>query len=98
MKEIGDKKLKFGYLNCKLKKVADTEYRIIAELINKLGGQVSATGLPTDYVYKKFVEMVDSEKQVIILVLDEIDQAVEKISDGFIYRQNSSFGSRIIGL
>ena len=85
VKELGDKKLKFVYLNCKLKKVADTEYRIIAELINKLGGQVSATGLPTDYVYKKFVELVDSEKQIVILVLDEIDQAVKKISDNFIY-------------
>ena len=85
VKDSGDKKLRFLYLNCKLKKVADTEYRIIAELINKLGGKIPATGLPTDSVYKKFVEMVDSEKQVIILVLDEIDQAVEKISDGFIY-------------
>src|SRR3989344_4967953 len=42
--------LKIEYLNCKLKKVADTEYRILAELIKKMGGEVPATGLPTDQV------------------------------------------------
>lgn len=77
--------LKFLYVNCKSKKVSDTEYRIIAELINLLGGQVPATGLPTDAVYSKFIDLVDSKKQLVILVLDEIDQAVKKISDNFIY-------------
>jgi len=77
--------LKIEYLNCKLKKVSDTEYRILAELIKKLGGSVPATGLPTDQVYNKFLELVDGEKQMIILILDEIDQAVNKISDNFLY-------------
>lgn len=80
-----DKKLRIEYLNCKLKKVADTEYRILAELIKKLGGSVPATGLPTDQVYNKFIEMVEKESQIIILILDEIDQAVKKISDNFLY-------------
>ena len=84
-KEIGGADLKFLYINCKSKKVSDTEYRIIAELINMLGGKVPTTGLPTDAVYSKFVEMIDSKKQIIVLVLDEIDQAVKKISDNFIY-------------
>ncbi len=85
IKKMGQDNLRFLYVNCKLKKVADTEYRIIAELINTLGGKVPATGLPTDAVYSKFIEMIDDKKQVIILVLDEIDQAVKKISDNFIY-------------
>lgn len=85
IKKMGQDYLRFIYLNCKLKKVADTEYRIIAELINLLGGSVPATGLPTDVVYNKFIEMIDSKKQVIIVVLDEVDQAVKKISDNFIY-------------
>jgi cell division control protein 6 len=84
-KQLGLDNLKFLFLNCKLKKVADTEYRIIAELIDKLGGSVPATGLPTDYIYKKFIELIDEKKQVVIIVLDEIDQAVKKISDNFIY-------------
>ena len=32
--------VEFKYLNCKLKKVADTEYRILAALIRQLGGEV----------------------------------------------------------
>lgn len=83
--ELGNQNLKFVYINCKLKKVADTEYRIIAELINLLGGSVPATGLPTDQVYSKFIEIIDSKKQVILIVLDEIDQAVKKMNDNFIY-------------
>ena len=79
-KEMGTP-LRIEYLNCKLKKVSDTEYRILAELINKLGGSVPSTGLPTDQVYNKFIELIEKEKQLIILILDEIDQAVNKISD-----------------
>lgn len=78
-------KLRIEYLNCKLKKISDTEYRILAELIKKLGSKVPDTGLPTQAVYSKFIEILDSEKQLIVLVLDEIDQAVKKISDDFLY-------------
>lgn len=81
----GNDVLRVISINCKLKKVADTEYRILAELIHKLGGSVPATGLPTDAVYNKFVEIIDAKKQLILVVLDEIDQAVKKISDGFLY-------------
>ncbi len=78
--------LRIEYLNCKLKKVADTEYRILAELIRKLGGSVPATGLPTDQVYLRFLEILEkSEEKLFILILDEIDQAVKKISDEFLY-------------
>ncbi|MEK6761052.1 MAG: orc1/cdc6 family replication initiation protein [Nanoarchaeota archaeon] len=77
--------LKIEYLNCKMKKISDTEYRILAELIRKLGGNVPDTGLPTESVYNRFIELIESEKQLIILILDEIDQTVKKISDGFLY-------------
>jgi cell division control protein 6 len=78
-------KLRIEYLNCKLRKVSDTEYRILAELIKKLGGEVPQTGLPTQAVYSKFIELIDSEKQMVVLILDEIDQAVKKISSDFLY-------------
>jgi len=78
-------KLRIEYLNCKLKKVSDTEYRILAELIKKLGGNVPATGLPTQAVYSQFIELIDSEDQLVVLILDEIDQTVKKISDDFLY-------------
>lgn len=78
-------RLRIEYLNCKLKKVADTEYRILAELIKKLGGEIPITGLPTEAVYNKFIEIIDSEKQLVVLILDEIDQAVKRISSDFLY-------------
>jgi len=78
-------KLRIEYLNCKLKKVSDTEYRILAELIKKLGEDIPATGLPTESVYAKFIEIIDSEKQIFVLILDEIDQAIKKISSDFLY-------------
>ena len=80
-----DFKLKIEYLNCRLKRVSDTEYRILAELIKKLGGSVPVTGLPTETVYNRFIDLIDNEKQLIILILDEIDYAVKKISDDFLY-------------
>jgi len=73
------------YINCKLKKIADTEYRIFAELIRKLGYVISSTGLPTNQVYQKFVEILDKKKQLLVIILDEIDQAVKKIDDNFLY-------------
>ena len=101
LKQLEQDHVKFLYLNCKLRKVADTEYRIIAELIKLLGGSVPATGLPTDVVYSKFVDLVDNKKQMVILVLDEIDQAVKKISDNFIYsltRMNSELKNAQIAI
>jgi archaeal cell division control protein 6 len=77
--------LKVCYVNCKLKRVADTEYRLIAELARLFGKAVPATGLPTDEVYAAFFRAIDEQRQVIILVLDEIDQLVKKIGDEIIY-------------
>ncbi len=87
MKRTKDSKiLRIEYINCKLKKVADTEYRIFAELIKKLGGDIPATGLPTDQVYKRFIEIIErNDEKLFIVILDEIDQAVKKISDDFLY-------------
>jgi len=93
--------LNIEYLNCKLKKVSDTEYRILAELIRKLGGKISDTGLPTETVYNKFIELVDSKSQFLLLILDEIDQAVKKISSDFLYnltRLNSELSRTQIGI
>jgi archaeal cell division control protein 6 len=77
--------LRIEYLNCKLKKISDTEYRILAELIKKLGGEVPSTGLPTQAVYSQFIDIIDTKKQLVVLILDEIDQTVKKISNNFLY-------------
>jgi len=78
-------KLKTIYLNCKLKRVADTEYRLVAQLLRNLGVEVPYTGLPTEEVYKKFFDVIDKEKQIIVVALDEIDQLVSKIGDELLY-------------
>ena len=77
--------VKTYYLNCKLKKVADTEYRLVAQMARGFGATVPATGLPTDEVYKIFIKSIDHKKQLIILILDEIDQLVNKMGDGILY-------------
>jgi len=73
------------YLNCKLKKIADTEYRLIAQLIREFGKEIAATGLPTDEVYKSFFNTIDQKKQLILIILDEIDQLVKKTGDEILY-------------
>ena len=78
-------KIKIFYLNCKMKRVADTEYRLIAELSRMLGCSIPPTGLPTDEIYRKFHTALDSEERNIILILDEIDALVKKIGDEVIY-------------
>ena len=77
--------VKVIYINCKLKRVADTEYRLIAEIARALGQEIPATGLPTDEVYKAFFRTLDEEEQLLILVLDEIDELVKKTGDEIIY-------------
>jgi len=101
VKENSNFSLKIEYLNCKLKKVSDTEYRILAELVKKLGGSIPTTGLPTQAVYNKFIDIIDSEKQLLILILDEIDQTVKKISSDFLYnltRLNSELSKTQISI
>ena len=77
--------IKIIYINCKLKKIADTEYRLIAQIVREFGKEIPATGLPTDEVYKIFFNTMNSKKQLILLILDEIDQLVKKTGDEILY-------------
>lgn len=89
------------YVNCKLKKVADTEYRLMAHLCRELGKNIPPTGLPTDEIYKVFFNVIDSKKQIIILILDELDQLVKKAGDEILYnftRVNSDLKNAQISL
>ncbi len=93
--------LEILYTNCKLKNQADTEYRVIAELIRSMGGEVPKTGLPTQEVYRIFTHLIDSKKQLVILILDEIDQLVAKTGDEILYtltRMNSELKNAQISL
>jgi cell division control protein 6 len=88
MMQIAEKNklpVKIHYLNCKLKRVSDTEYRLIAELARALDTEIPATGLPTDEVYKMFVSALEKKKILLVLILDEIDQLVSKAGDQILY-------------
>ncbi|MEK6916276.1 MAG: ORC1-type DNA replication protein [Nanoarchaeota archaeon] len=92
--------LKLVYLNCKMKRIADTEYRLIAQLIKEFGEEVPYTGLPTDEVYNKFFKILEKTgEKVIIIILDEIDQLIKKAGDEVIYnltRINSEVSSTTV--
>lgn len=77
--------IKVVYLNCKLSRVADTEYRLIAQLAREFGKAIPPTGLPTDEVYKIFYATLDAQRQLLVIILDEIDQLVKKAGDEIIY-------------
>ncbi len=74
------------YLNCKMKKVADTQYRLIAHIVReKFNENLPVTGLPTEEIYAAFLRAVDTKKQLIILVLDEIDHLMDREGDELLY-------------
>jgi cell division control protein 6 len=77
--------LKVIYLNCKLKKLADTEYRLVAQLLREYGKTIPPTGLPTDEVYHIFYKTIDKDKHILLLILDEIDQLIGKAGDELLY-------------
>lgn len=83
--EKANKPVKIIYINCKLKRVADTEYRIIAQIGRDLGKKIPDTGLPTDAVYRIFVDAVDKKEKFLLIVLDEIDQLINKTGDDILY-------------
>jgi cell division control protein 6 len=89
------------YINCKLRRIADTEYRLIAQLAREMGKEIPPTGLPTEEVYKIFTQALESEKQVVVLILDEIDQLIRKTGDEIIYsltRMNSDLENTQVSL
>jgi len=93
--------IKTIYINCKMKRVADTEYRLLAQLLNEVGVLVPDTGLPTDVLYKKFFNEIDKKKQIILIVLDEIDALIRKVGDEFLYnliRINSELNNTKISI
>jgi len=104
MKELAEKKelnFKIVYLNCKMQKVADTEYRLVAQLIRELGGEIPTTGLPTKDVHDYFVSMLEEQKILLLLILDEIDQLVKKIGDEILYtltRMNSEINKSEVSI
>jgi cell division control protein 6 len=83
--EILNSKITTIYVNCKMKKVADTEYRLFAQMLKDLNEVVPDTGLPTDVLYRRFFSKIETTKTPVIVVLDEIDALIKKVGDEFLY-------------
>lgn len=93
--------LKILYTNCKMKKIAATEYRLIAELGRSLDVEIPATGLPTDEVYNIFFNKIESLHSLVIIILDEIDGLISKNGDEVLYnltRTNSELQNSVVSL
>lgn len=77
--------MKMILINCKLRKVADTEYRILLEILKQLGKEMPSTGVSTNDLYKELYKLIDAQKRTVILVLDEIDSLIKKAGDEILY-------------
>ena len=77
--------LEIIYINCKINRTADTEYRLMAELCLALGREVPSTGLPTKDIYTNFLSALAKRGKHLIIILDEIDQLLTKAGDNTLY-------------
>ena len=69
--------LRTVYVNTRLRRMADTEYRLVAQLARLFGCEIPFTGLPLNEVYSIFFNAVD-KPGVLIVFLDEIDHLLKK--------------------
>jgi cell division control protein 6 len=74
--------MKSCFVNCRL---TGTEYRILASLCSAVGVSVPFTGLALGEVFDRFKDGLHSQKILLIVVLDEIDEIVRKRGDFLLY-------------
>ncbi|MBD3191962.1 MAG: ORC1-type DNA replication protein [Candidatus Heimdallarchaeota archaeon] len=84
------KNIVIALLNCV---EVDTDYRVLARLCDAVGESVPFTGLPTEEVYKRFKNKLDSKKQLLIVVFDELDKLHRKSGDTILYKLTRINGS-----
>ena len=97
-RELSIKEPIIGYINCG---IVDTNYRVLAQLNKSIGIDVPFTGLPTDEIYRRFVEGLEKRGSLMIIVLDEIDMLVKKSGDSVLYdltRINSTLENAKVSL
>lgn len=77
--------VKIIYVNCSLKKESDTEYRMLVNLNEQVGNKTPRRGLSINELYKNFVNTLKTNKQFMVLILDEIDIILRNDNDSFLY-------------
>jgi len=71
------------YVNTRQK---DTEYRVLAEILESLGVSVPFTGLSVSELYNRLSKAIQLRGPVVLVALDEIDYLVKKHGDDLLYR------------
>ncbi|MEM2874596.1 MAG: ORC1-type DNA replication protein [Candidatus Hadarchaeales archaeon] len=69
------------YFLSRLEKTRGEEFLKSASLPSR----VPMTGWPTDEVYKSFYKALDEERQLAVIVLDEVDKLVKRCGDDLLY-------------
>ncbi|MBI3860137.1 MAG: orc1/cdc6 family replication initiation protein [Thaumarchaeota archaeon] len=87
----GKKNLVVSYVNTRL---ANTEYRSLAELGQSTGVQIPFTGLSIGEVVDRIFKEIRAKGIHVILVMDEIDYLVKTFGDGILYEFTRS-GDRL---
>lgn len=79
-KEQG-KQIHFIYINCQL---SDTLYKILQHISQQLNDnqsdKIPSSGLPVDVIYTKIISLIDKQKQILVVVLDEVDKIRDDIT------------------
>jgi len=70
------------YVNCR---ITGTEYRVFSSLCDAVGVRVPFTGLALGEVFDRFKRGVDTQQQVFIAVLDEVDALIKQRGDILLY-------------
>lgn len=80
--EMNNTNLAIAYVNTRL---ANTEYRTLAEFGAAVGVQIPFTGLSTGEVVDRIFKEIQRNKKNVILVMDEIDYLVKTYGDEVLY-------------
>ncbi len=76
--------IKVIYLNSRMNGGIDTEYKIIGQILKKLDKDATISGISLDQLYRNLFETLKKEK-VVIIIIDEIDNIINKSGDNFLY-------------
>ena len=74
--------VKFCYVNCRM---TGSEYRVFANLSQRIGMTIPFTGLSAGEVFDRFRTGLDASRTLFIVVLDEIDALIKNRGDGILY-------------
>jgi cell division control protein 6 len=80
-----NKPVKIIYINCNMKKIADTEFRLVYRLCEKMDPGLSKNGISLNQMYDDLFRKIDREKMCIVIILDEIDSLINRIGTNFLY-------------